>query len=90
MSLTLADVDTGSRTSGVGDVHRDRLGVDDRLVEHCASRVRDGEPGLHHDEAPQALITHRMPLEEIADGYRMFEKKLDGVIKIVLVPNGQA
>lgn len=35
---------------------------------------------------PKGLITHRLPLEEIADGYRIFSEKLDNCIKTVLIP----
>ncbi|GGB56951.1 glutathione-dependent formaldehyde dehydrogenase [Blastomonas aquatica] len=49
-----------------------------RLIEH----VRMG----HID--PKAMITHRVPLDHIADAYHMFAAKLDGCIKPVLVPNG--
>jgi len=49
-----------------------------RLIEH----VQKG-----HIE-PKALITHRMGLEEVADGYRLFTAQLDGCIKPVLYPNG--
>ena len=31
-------------------------------------------------------MTHRIPLEHIAEGYHMFSSKLDGCIKTVLVP----
>lgn len=46
-----------------------------RLIEH----VQNGTIN------PKALITHRIPLEEIADGYRMFSAKLDNCIKPLLV-----
>jgi threonine dehydrogenase-like Zn-dependent dehydrogenase len=36
---------------------------------------------------PKALITHRMPLEEISDAYRIFSDKLDNCIKTVLIPS---
>jgi threonine dehydrogenase-like Zn-dependent dehydrogenase len=49
-----------------------------RLIEH----VKNG-----HIE-PKRLITHRVPLEEVADAYHMFSEKLDGMIKPVLVPAG--
>jgi S-(hydroxymethyl)glutathione dehydrogenase / alcohol dehydrogenase len=39
--------------------------------------------------SPRDLITHRIPLEEIAEGYHMFSSKLDGCIKTVVVPNPQ-
>ena len=35
---------------------------------------------------PKALITHRLPLEAISDGYRIFSGRLDNCIKPVLVP----
>jgi threonine dehydrogenase-like Zn-dependent dehydrogenase len=48
-----------------------------RLIEHVQSGVIK----------PKELITHRMPLEEIADAYRMFTAKLDNCIKPVLIPS---
>jgi threonine dehydrogenase-like Zn-dependent dehydrogenase len=46
-----------------------------RLIEHIqAGRVR-----------PSEIITHRIPLEEVADAYHLFSSKLDGCIKPVLV-----
>lgn len=33
------------------------------------------------------LITHRFKLEDIEEAYRIFENKLDGVIKIAVTPN---
>ena len=30
------------------------------------------------------LITHRFPLNEIEEAYRVFENKLDGVIKVAI------
>jgi threonine dehydrogenase-like Zn-dependent dehydrogenase len=35
---------------------------------------------------PKELITHRVPLEEVADAYHMFSKKLDNCIKPILIP----
>ncbi|NQX35954.1 zinc-dependent alcohol dehydrogenase [Herbiconiux sp. VKM Ac-2851] len=35
---------------------------------------------------PSEMITHRIPLEHIAEGYHMFSSKLDGCIKTVVVP----
>lgn len=49
-----------------------------RLIEHVQAGRLD----------PKALITHRLPLEEISDAYRIFLGKLDGCIKPVLYPNG--
>ncbi len=36
---------------------------------------------------PKELITHRMPLEEVSDAYRIFSDKLDNCIKTVLIPS---
>lgn len=49
-----------------------------RLIEH----VRMGHI------SPKDLITHRVPLEHVADAYHIFAAKLDGCIKPVLVPHG--
>jgi threonine dehydrogenase-like Zn-dependent dehydrogenase len=49
-----------------------------RLIEHVkAGRIN-----------PKGIITHRVPLEEIADAYHLFSAKLDNCIKPVLLPNG--
>ena len=45
---------------------------------------------LEHIQAghfkPSDIITHRIPLEHIAEGYHLFSAKLDGCIKTVVVP----
>lgn len=48
-----------------------------RLFEH----IQNG----HLD--PSQIITHRIPLSEIAEGYHMFSAKLDDCIKTVIVPD---
>ena len=49
-----------------------------RLIEHIeAGRVK-----------PSDVITHRVPLEEVADAYHIFSSKLDHCIKTVLIPPG--
>ena len=48
-----------------------------RLFEH----VRNGYL------TPSELVTHRVPLEHIADGYHIFSAKLDGCIKTLVVPD---
>ena len=48
-----------------------------RLIEH----VRAGRIN------PKAMITHRVPLADVADAYYIFAAKLDGCIKPVLVPS---
>jgi threonine dehydrogenase-like Zn-dependent dehydrogenase len=47
-----------------------------RLIEHVQNGVLD----------PKALITHRVPLEDMSDAYRIFSAKLDECIKPVLMP----
>jgi threonine dehydrogenase-like Zn-dependent dehydrogenase len=49
-----------------------------RLIEH----VRAGHIN------PKAMITHKVPLDDIADAYHIFSDKLDNCIKPVLVPAG--
>jgi S-(hydroxymethyl)glutathione dehydrogenase/alcohol dehydrogenase len=48
-----------------------------RLFEH----IRNGHL------QPSAIITHRIPLEHIAEAYHVFSAKLDGCIKPVIVPD---
>ncbi len=47
-----------------------------RLIEHVRAGRLD----------PKGLITHRVPLEEVADAYHIFSSKLDNCIKPVLIP----
>lgn len=47
-----------------------------RLIEHIRNGVLN----------PKEMITHRVPLEEIADAYHIFSDKLDNCIKPVLIP----
>jgi threonine dehydrogenase-like Zn-dependent dehydrogenase len=49
-----------------------------RLLEH----VRSGY------FKPSDVVTHKIPLEHISDGYHMFAYKLDGVIKPLVTVNG--
>jgi len=46
---------------------------------------------LHHIQEghlkPSDIITHRIPLEHIAEGYHMFSAKLDDCIKTVVIPS---
>jgi len=48
----------------------------DKLLEY----VREGKVKLDD------IITHRLPLSKIADGYSMFKKKEDNCVKVVLDP----
>ncbi|HYH25032.1 MAG TPA: zinc-dependent alcohol dehydrogenase [Blastococcus sp.] len=47
-----------------------------RMFEH----VRNGHL------TPHELVTHRFPLEHVAEGYHVFSAKLDGCIKPLVVP----
>jgi len=47
-----------------------------RLFEH----IREGRI------SPRELITHRIPLEHIAEGYHMVSAKIDGLVKAVILP----
>lgn len=47
-----------------------------RLIEHVKNGVLN----------PKELITHRIPLEEVAEGYHIFSAKRDNCIKTVLIP----
>lgn len=47
-----------------------------RLIEH----IQAGHIN------PKEIITHRVPLEEVADAYHIFSAKLDNCIKTVLIP----
>ncbi|MDR6905349.1 alcohol dehydrogenase [Agromyces sp. 3263] len=48
-----------------------------RLLEH----IRNGYL------KPRDIVTHRIPLEHIAEGYHMFSAKLDDCIKPIIVPS---
>lgn len=37
--------------------------------------------------SPKELITHRIPLRDVSEAYRMFSAKLDNMIKPVLIPD---
>jgi len=49
-----------------------------RLLEH----VRDGHI------KPSDIVTHRIPLDQVTEGYHIFSAKLDGCIKPLIVASG--
>jgi threonine dehydrogenase-like Zn-dependent dehydrogenase len=51
-----------------------------RYLKPLLERVQKGEID------PSAIITHRMPLEQAPDAYRMFRDKQDECVKVVLRP----
>lgn len=50
-----------------------------RLIEHVQAGRLD----------PKAIITHRVPLEEVADAYHIFSAKRDNCIKTILLPSAK-
>ncbi|MBF0694407.1 MAG: glutathione-dependent formaldehyde dehydrogenase [Flavobacterium sp.] len=52
-----------------------------RLLPRLIDHVMEGRLN------PKDLITHRIPLEEVAEGYHIFSRKLDNCIKTVLIPS---
>lgn len=51
-----------------------------RLVPKMIEHIKNGVIN------PKEMITHRIPLEEVAEGYHIFSHKLDNCIKTVLIP----
>jgi threonine dehydrogenase-like Zn-dependent dehydrogenase len=51
-----------------------------RLIEH----IMEGRL------TPREIITHRVPLEEVAEAYHIFSAKLDNCIKPILIPSTAA
>jgi S-(hydroxymethyl)glutathione dehydrogenase / alcohol dehydrogenase len=51
-----------------------------RLFEH----VRNGHL------VPRELVTHRVPLEHVAEAYHLFSAKLDECVKPLIIPGGDA
>lgn len=51
-----------------------------RNVPRCLEHIKAGHIN------PKDVITHRIPLEDIAEGYHIFSSKLDGCIKPMVIP----
>ena len=51
-----------------------------RYMPHLLEHIRTGRID------PKAIISHRIPLEDAADAYRIFARKEDDCIKCVLIP----
>lgn len=51
-----------------------------RLLPRLINHIQEGRLD------PKAIITHRVPLEEVADAYHIFSAKLDNCIKTILIP----
>jgi len=55
-----------------------------RNVPRCFDHILAGHIN------PSDVVTHRFPLEDIAEGYHMFSSKLDNCIKPIVIPGGAA
>ena len=55
-----------------------------RNMPRCFEHIQAGHIN------PKDVITHRFPLEDIAEGYHIFSSKLDGCVKPMLIPAGAA
>lgn len=51
-----------------------------RNLDRCIYHIEEGHIN------PKDVITHRIPLEEISEGYHMFSSKLDNCIKPIVIP----
>jgi threonine dehydrogenase-like Zn-dependent dehydrogenase len=51
-----------------------------RYVKRLIDHIRAG------DIDPSFVVTHKLPLSEAAHGYKIFNEKKDGCIKIILKP----
>ncbi|HET8701473.1 MAG TPA: zinc-dependent alcohol dehydrogenase [Nitrococcus sp.] len=54
-----------------------------RYLRPLLGRIENG------DLDPRFVITHRLPLDEAPEAYRIFRDKQDGCIKVVLRPDGR-
>ena len=64
----------------------------DAIVKVQLAAICGSDLHLYHGKMPDTrvgmtFVTHRIPLEHIAEGYQIFSAKLDGCIKPVVVPN---
>jgi threonine dehydrogenase-like Zn-dependent dehydrogenase len=50
-------------------------------LDDLLERTRGGEID------PSFIVTHELPLEEAPRGYELFERKLEGAIKVLLKPS---
>lgn len=53
-----------------------------RYIPHLLEHIRSGRVDA------KGIISHRLPLEAAADGYKMFAEKTDECRKVVLMPEG--
>ncbi|HEX5387417.1 MAG TPA: zinc-dependent alcohol dehydrogenase [Gemmatimonadales bacterium] len=55
-----------------------------RYMPHLLEHIRSGRVDA------KSIITHRFPLEGVADAYHIFASKLDGCVKAVLMPEARS
>ena len=55
-----------------------------RLLPRLINHIQEGRIN------PKEIITHRFPLEEVAEAYHIFSAKLDNCIKPILIPSAKA
>ena len=70
----------GIPTISTGNIIREALKNKTEMGLKAQSFIEAGKL----DTTP--LITHRYPLSDIEEAYRIFENKLDGVIKVAITP----
>ena len=84
-AVSVGDLVTANQADALATVTRlDPIEVD--MYEPSARMLsvrRDIREGRLN---PKEIITHRVPLEEVADAYHIFSSKLDNCIKTVLIP----
>ena len=62
------------------DLSRARISADMNEITRVLERIQKGEID------PTFIITHRLPLDQAPDAYRMFRDKQDECLKVVLKP----
>ncbi|WLI89931.1 zinc-dependent alcohol dehydrogenase [Massilia sp. R2A-15] len=69
-----------------GDIFEKGIGIkagQTHVQKHMPDLLKAIEEGKLH---PNAIISHRLKLEQAAEGYKMFDKKEDDCRKVVLTP----
>ena len=78
--IARADDDARDRRSMHRPVQRDLRHGPTRLQRHLLECIDEGRL------QPDALVTHRLSLEEAATGYRLFDTKDEQCRKVILTP----
>ena len=75
-AAALADEQRLIRIADLSQARPPAAAVRKRAFEHVRNGVLK----------PSAIVTHRIPLDEIAEGYHLMSNKLDGCIKPLVIP----